>query len=184
MEHEKLNIFDPNIIYSVQLPNGKSRPLSHDELMNLTLNSPNSIPELHGKKTWISNYVGTFWMPFMKPGPFAVYFQLVKMAYGDKDHAFPSVPYLAMLLGVSERTVQSYIDHLVDLGFVIVLERRDAQTNKQLSNLYLLSNTIPFISKAQYEKLPKRLQQEHDRFMEYIKFKKIMHEEHIPDYHS
>jgi|GEM_PF-3645090 len=182
MEHEKLNIFDPNVIYYVQLPTGKTRRLSEEELEKITLNSPNNIPELNGKKTWISNYVATFWMPFMKPGPFAVYVQLQKMAYGDKDHAFPSVPYLAMILGISERTVQNYIDHLVDLGFVIVLERFEAQSNRQLSNLYLLSTTTPFLPREKYEKLPKKLQREHDRFMDYIKFKKILHEERIPDY--
>lgn len=176
MDFEKEYRFDPNYLYYLQLPNNQRKRLDLEDLYRLMRNQKNSLPDVIGQKTWVSNYILTFWMPIMKPGPFAVYMQIAKMAYGDKTYAFPSVPYLSMLLGVGERTVREYINRLVELGFLVVVERFDANTNSQLTNLYFLSSTIPILPKTYYEQLPPRLQQEHDRFMNMIEFRYVFEE--------
>lgn len=178
----KFDIDDPRFVFEVQLPTGGTRKIDREELRQLALNPTNSVPLLKGDYTGIGHYVGTFWSHFMGPVPFAIYFQLEKMAYGDKDHSFPSVPYLAMLCGCSPRTIQRNMQTLVELGFVVVLEVYDALTNDQMNNVYLLSNTVPFISKAQYNKLPDRLKAEHDKYMDKIKFKSIAQGQKPPVY--
>lgn len=182
MENEKLNIFDKRFVYAVQLPTGSTRAIDREELENLTLNPSNPIPELNGGKTWVSNYVGTFWSHFMGPIPFCIYFQILKMAYGDKDYAFPTIDYLAKVIGTSESSIHRHMKKLIDLNFVIVVEVRDGRTNESMPNLYMISNTIPFLPKPYYEKLPKRLQKEHDAFMERIKKRNIMQAERLPNY--
>jgi hypothetical protein len=184
MSQEKLDMFAKHLVYEVQMPTGGTRKIDRDELERLSLNAPNPIPELNGGKTWISNYVGTYWSHFMGPVPFAIYFQILKMAYGEKDYAFPTVPYLAMLIGVSPSSVQRHMKKLIDLNFVIVVEVKNSWNNEHLPNLYMLSNTIPFISTAQYKALPARLQKEHDKFMDKIKKRKLMSEENMPNYES
>jgi hypothetical protein len=182
VEKEKFNIFDKNFVYEVQLPTGGTRKIDRDELDRLTLNPANSIPDMNGNKTWINNYVGTFWSHFMGPVPFAIYFQILKMAYGDKDYAFPTVPYIAMLIGASHRTVQRHMKKLIELNFVVVVQVKDGRTNESQVNLYMLSSTTPFISKSQYDQLPKRLKEEHDSFIEKIKKRKLMLDDYIPKY--
>jgi transcription initiation factor IIE alpha subunit len=98
------------------------------------------------------------------------------MAYGEKDYAFPSVSHLCELTGMSRRSVQKYLLELADLKFVNIIEVQDAKTNEYDSNIYMLSNTIPFISKEQYDNLPARLKKQHDKFVEMIKKRKIMKE--------
>lgn len=178
----KFNIDDPRFVFEVQLPNGSKRKIDREELYTLSLNPTNSVPGLKGEYTGIGNYVGTFWTHFMGPTAFAIYFQLEKMAFGDKDHSFPSVKYLAMLTGCSERTIQRNIKKLVELNFVVVVEVKDAITNDQMNNLYLLSTTTPFLSKEQYEQLPDRLKAEHDKYMDKIKFKVMTTGQEFPEY--
>lgn len=180
MEYD--SIANPNYVYRIQLPHGGNRAISHEELEEISLNPVHCLPELNGKKTWVSNYVGTFWSHIMKPNCFAVYFQLMKLAYGDKDYAFPSISYLGLLTNMSDRTVQRCLRTLIELNFVVVIQVREARTLENKPNLYLLSNTIPFISTKQYESLPLRLQKEHDEFMKYIKKRKLLKEDNMPNY--
>jgi hypothetical protein len=77
---------------------------------------------------------------------------------------------------MSRRSVQKYLLELADLKFVIIIESQNAKTNEFDSNIYMLSNTIPFISKEHYDNLPERLQKQHDKFVEMIKKRKIMKE--------
>jgi hypothetical protein len=167
-------------IYHIKLPNGQKRAISIEEINEISLNPEHVLPEINGQKTWVSNYVATFWMRFMKPQGFALYLQLQKMAYGEKDFSFPSVPYLAMLTGMSDRSVQKYLMHLYDLGFLVIIESQDARTYAHDSNIYLLTSVTPFLSTKQYEALPKRLQSDHDKFMEHLKRKKLL--QGSPDY--
>jgi hypothetical protein len=178
---EKFDLYDPRYVYEIQRPGGNQK-IDREQLLQLTLNTPNAVPHMQGDFTGINHYVGTFWTHFMTPTPFAIYFQLSKMAYGDKEHAFPSVSYLAMLCGCSERTIQRNLPVLVDLGFIIILEVWDSVTGEQLPNVYMLSNTTPFISKEQYNQLPERLKYDHDKYMEKIKTKNIMRGEELPTY--
>jgi hypothetical protein len=169
-----------NKVYHLRLPNGDKRKIGLEELKKMSVNPKHVIPELSGNKTWVSNYVGTFWMPFMKPQAFALYFQLVKLAFGEKNYAFPSVPYLSMLTGMSVRSVHKYLMELYDLGFLTIIESQDAYSGKQDSNIYLMSELTPFISTEHYKQLPKRLQEEHDEYLERIKSKKVLIE--TPEY--
>lgn len=181
----KFDIDDPRFVYEVQLPAGGTRKIERSELYKLMRNPENPVPQVKGEYTSISNYVGTFWTHFMGTTAFAIYFQLEKMAFGSKDHSFPSVDYLAMLCGCSARTVQRNMNVLVELGFVVVLEVYDAYTKDQMNNVYLLASTVPFLSKEQYKKLPKRLQNEHDKFIEKIKFRTSLEgQDRLPDYGS
>jgi len=175
----EFNFNDPNNIYELKLPNGMTRKIDAEEIKNLSLNPQWHLPDLQGRKTIISNYILTFWGRILGPTTFVLYLQLVKMAFGDKDHAWPSNSYLADLTGMDRRTVQRKMLELIDHGLVAVIHVKDARTFESKNNIYMMPTVIPLISKKQYEELPKRLQQEHDEYMEYIKSKKIMF---VPNY--
>lgn len=166
--------FDYNCFYDLQLANGRTLRLSTPEELNRYLINPqNPIPEMSGSKTWVSNYVLTFWMPIMGVGPFTTYLQLVKFCFGEKEIAYPSVPTLARMMGVSDRTVQKYMRELQDLGFVNVIQVWDTVKNTNKTNLYLLSRTIPYLTDKQLEKLPQQLQNEHAKFVEKTKYRNV-----------
>lgn len=170
----EFDIYNPDFSYSLQLMNGRKRNLlDKEELNKYTINPQNPIPEVVGQKTWISNYVLTFWMPIMGVGAFTAYLQLVKMCYGEKEFAYPSVPYLAMMMGVSETTARKYIIELQELGFINVIQVFDTKRNINKPNLYLLSRTIPYLTDKQLEKLPMKLQDEHAKFVEKTKKRSI-----------
>lgn len=172
---------NPYNIYELELSNGMTRTIELEELKELNLNPENHLPDLQGRKTIVSNYVLDFWMRFLKPTAFCIYLQLVKMAYGEKDHAWPSNSALAELTGTSVRTVQNKMDELIDHNLVTVIHVKDARTLEKKNNVYLMPTVIPLISVKQFEELPKRLQKKHDEYMDYIKKQKIMF---VPDYHN
>jgi DNA-binding transcriptional regulator YhcF (GntR family) len=174
LNEKKFDIFSEDHDYEVLLLRGETKKLkSRMEINEYLLNPSNPIPEMSGQKTWVSNYVLTFWMPLMGVGAFTVYLQLSKMAYGEKDYSFPTASYLAMMMGVSKRSVQRYMRELQDLNFVVVIHVKDKKKGTNVQNLYLLSRTIPFLTDKQVELLPKRLQDEHKAFIEDTKERKI-----------
>lgn len=69
-------------------------------------------------------------------GAFRLYVVLKKMCYGDKDSCFPSQEYLSNKLGKSIRTIQRYIDELIEYG-VVIKKRRGS-----ISNIYVLSHKV------------------------------------------
>lgn len=152
------------------------RRVDLEELEKMSLNPKHVLPEINGYKTIVSNYVLKFWQQHMKPQGFAIYMHLLSMAFGEKNHAFPSVPYLSDLTGMSERTVQKYIGELEDLGFVIVVESEDAITGKPDVNLYMLAHTTPFIPEELYKKLSPKLKKEHDKYLEKLEHRQILFE--------
>lgn len=173
LSSQKYDVFAEHHIFDVVLQDGKIKRLRDREELNKYLyNPPNPIPETNEGKTWISNYVLTFWMPIMGVGAFTTYLQLSKMAFGDKTHAYPSVPYLAMMMGIDVKTVRKYIKILQDINFVVVVHVLDSRTGQQKTNLYMLANTIPYLSEKELEELPKRLQDEHEKFVESTKMRK------------
>lgn len=175
MSQEKYDLLkDENMIFEVVLQNGKTKRLEDRmELDKYTYNPPNAIPEVNGEKTWISNYVLTFWMPIMGVGAFTTYLQLSKMAYGAKIHSYPTVGYLAMMMGITENTVRKYMKKLQDINFVVVVYVKDSRNGQQKQNIYMLANTIPFLSQMELDKLPKRLQDDHEKFVEKTKKRSI-----------
>lgn len=170
----KLDIFSDDHEYEIMYPTGKTKKLENrEEIEKYLLNPENPIPEVVGQKTWVSNYVLTFWMPIMGVGAFTTYLQLTKMAYGEKEYAYPTGNYLAMLMGISKRTVQKYMRELQDLNFVVVIHVTDKKRRTNIQNIYLLSRTIPYLSDKQLELLPSRLQEEHSKFIEETKKRKL-----------
>lgn len=163
-----------NYFYDLQLADGGTLRLSSKEEINkYTLNPENPIPEMAGNITWVSNYVLTYWLPLMKPDAFVVYLQLLKLAFGTKEYAYPTVGYLAETTGLSRRTVQRVIKILIDLNFVVVIHVKDTRTNSNAPNLYLLSRTVPFLTERQLAELPERLQESHKKFIEKTKYRSI-----------
>ena len=65
-------------------------------------------------------------------GAFRLYMLLQSMCYGDKDNCFPSQKYLAEKLKKSIRTVQRYLNELMEAS-LITKKRRGS-----ISNLYTL----------------------------------------------
>lgn len=175
MTEEKFDIFSEDHEFELLLLSGATKKLkSRQEINDYVINPSNPIPEVGGHKTWVSNYVLTFWMPIMGVGAFTLYLQLSKMAYGKKDFSYPTVTYLAMMMGISKRSVQNYMRDLQDLNFVAVIHVKDKKRGTNVQNLYLLARTIPFLTDKQLEMLPDRLRDEHGRFIEEISERKII----------
>lgn len=166
--------------YYLKLPNDKVQKLDLEELEKMRLNPTHVIPEIRGHKTVVSNYVLKFWAHRMKPQGFALYMHLLSMAFGEKDYAFPSVSYLSELTGISVRSVHKYLLELYELGFIIIVQSQDVYTNKFDPNIYMLTETVPFIPKEYYEELSPRLKKEHDQFVERIQYRGAKH----PEYNS
>lgn len=161
--------------YEVVLQNGKTKQVKDSqELMKYAYNPSNPVPEMIGNYTHLSNYVATFWMPLMGVGGFSAYVQITKMAYGNKNNSYPSQGYLAMMMGTDVKTVRKYLKILQELNFVVVVHVFDEKTGTQKNNLYMLANTIPFLTDTELEKLPSRLQEEHKAFVEGIKRRTIL----------
>lgn len=175
MNEDIFGEYGKNKRYEVVLQNGRLKQVEESsELLKYFYNPSNPIPEMAGHKTFLSNYVITFWMPLMGVGAFTTYLQITKMSYGEKNNAYPSQPYLAMMMGIDPKTVRKYLKILQDLNFVVVVHVFDKKTGTQKNNLYMLSNTIPFLTDKELEKLPKRLQEEHKDFVERTKFRTIL----------
>ena len=175
MSGEKFNIFNEEFFYHVQLKNGAKIKLSNlEEINKYGINPQNPLPELQGNKTWISNYVLSFWMPILKPNPFVVYLQLLKLAFGEKEYAYPTIGYLVDATGLSESTVKRALKTLQDEDFVVVIHVTDTRRGTNTPNLFLLSRTVPYLTDRQLASLPKRLQNEHAKFLDKVKYKKII----------
>jgi hypothetical protein len=174
VSNKKFDIFSEDHEFEVLLLSGATKKLKNrEEINDYIINPSNPIPEMIGQKTWVSNYVLTFWMPLMGVGAFTLYLQLSKMAYGEKDHSFPTTTYLALMMGVSKRSVQNYMRDLQDLNFVVVIHVKDKKRGTNIQNLYLLSRTIPFLTDKQVELLPERLREEHAKFITETRERKI-----------
>src|SRR5690606_8327767 len=98
---------------------------------------------------------------------------LTKLSFGEKHLAYPSVGYLMETTGLSRSTVKRALKTLVDLGFVVVIHVKDTRSNTNVPNLFLLANTIPYLTDRQLADLPERLQKMHEKFVQQTKYRSI-----------
>jgi|GEM_PF-1358361 len=69
-------------------------------------------------------------------GAFRLYVILKKMCFGNKNSCFPSQEYLASRLDKSVRTIQRYIEELIEYG-IVIKKRRGS-----ISNVYVLCDKV------------------------------------------
>lgn len=74
-------------------------------------------------------------------GAFRLYFLLQSMCYNDKTECYPSQNYLAEKLNKSVRTIQRYIDELIDAG-LLKKKRRGSISNLYVVMLKVLSQKV------------------------------------------
>lgn len=131
------------------------------------------LPDMNGNKTIINNYLLRFWGPTFHPrsGGIAAYTFIVLQSYcWDKDYVWISLDTIGTQITASVNSVKKYLTILEDHGFIIRFWREEeTDTNNKGTILIKVRQTLPLLSREQYNNLPLKLRKEHDRFMERIK---------------
>lgn len=156
--------------------------ISEESYNLLSCEDGNRMPEIQGNKVIITNYLNMFWGRIMGARNFRVFMVLVQFAYGDKDYSYPSLQTLADICAMSVNTVKSAIRELEELGFVKQVQVYNNEKEESETNVYIVRKTTPFLSIEQYKSLPKKLQEEHRKYLARIEKSERILLTDAPDY--
>lgn len=152
----------------------KKEYYSEESILRFDLEShAKLLPDMNGNKTIVNNYLMRFWGPSFDPkcGGIVSYTYIILLSYcWDKDYTWISLDTLAKQLTCSKPTVRKYLEILERAGFVIRFWREQEDDDRMSGTILVkVRQTLPLISRAQYNDLPKSLRKEHDRFLRRIK---------------
>lgn len=158
----------------VPVRQSKKEYYSEDSILKFDLEShAKLLPDMNGNKTIVNNYLMRFWGPSFdsKCGGIVSYTYILLLSYcWDKDYTWISLDTLSKQLTSSRPTVRKYLEILEKAGFIIRFWReQDDDERKSGTILVKVRQTLPLISRTQYNELPKSLRKEHDRFLRKIK---------------
>ncbi|MDC3424378.1 helix-turn-helix domain-containing protein [Aquibacillus sp. 3ASR75-11] len=159
---------------TVKVKQHKKEYYSEESIANFQLESHTKLlPDMNGNKTIINNYLLRFWGPTFDPkcGGNVAYTYIILLSYcWDKDYTWISLDTIAKQITSSKQTVRKYLDILEKSGFIIRFWR-EQEDDERLQGTILIKvrQTLPFLSREQYNQLPKSLRKEHDRFLRRIK---------------
>ncbi|RHW36083.1 hypothetical protein D1B31_18570 [Neobacillus notoginsengisoli] len=164
---------------------------TEDEVRKFSLDSyGESIPYVDGELTIFNNYLFDFWGYFLNAEGLALFGHLKRFAYGNKDWCFPNFELISLKMDKSRPTVHNYMDILERYGFAYkfgVWNR--SREGVEESPIFKVRKKVPLLSKKliygdpdivipddapahirkalkkEKEGLPKRLQQEHEKYV-------------------
>lgn len=124
------------------------------------------LPYMHGHIVMIHEYVYDFWGHYIQAEGLALYGHLLRHCYGEKNWCFPDLTLLAEKMGKSPNTVKKFLAILEDYGFVYKFLVQNPKNNKMdESPIYKVRKKVPFLSQDLIDKLPAKLKDHHERFM-------------------
>ncbi|WP_025731393.1 helix-turn-helix domain-containing protein [Heyndrickxia ginsengihumi] len=129
-----------------------------------------SIPYTRNNVINLERYLLWYWSPIIGGNAIILYLHLWEYCNQDEkvDICYPKLSELAMKMGVRDtRTIVSLLNKLQDNNFLVWAYRLNKENNnREDSPVFKLRETIPLLSKEQYEKLPMKLKKKHDQYME------------------
>lgn len=150
-------------------PNKDMYEVSFEDIENMNLNKiGNEIPYASMNVINIERYMLYFWSLIMDSDCILLYLHLWE--YCDRtngvDICYPKMNELQERLGVSKPTLIKKIKMLEENNFLVQIHRLNKKdNNRETSPIFKLRQTIPMLSREQYQKLPKLMQKKHDDYM-------------------
>lgn len=156
--------------------------IDQDQLNSLSLENGDRMPEIQGNKIIITNYFNMFWGRIMGARNYRVFMVLNQFAYGEKDYSYPSLNMLVDICNMAKGTVKAAIEELEQLGFIIQVQVYNTEKRENENNIYILRKTVPFLTVDQYKSLPKKMREEHDKYLLNIEKSERITLSNVPDY--
>lgn len=115
----------------------------------------------------VSRYLFWYWTPLIGSDAVATYILLNEYCSETTDFCYPKMTELAGRLNRTAPTVKKAIKILEENNFIIMVNRlMKKQNRRETSPVFRVRQTVPLLSKEQYELLPDKLKEKHDEFME------------------
>ncbi|MFE4029308.1 hypothetical protein ACFX4N_24460 [Priestia sp. YIM B13551] len=167
---------DNGEMMEIKISNGKGVRKMHDKreipFSDIVLTNLNkqgeSIPFANNGVINVNRYMFTFWTNVIGPECVHLYYLLNEYCNDETDICFPKESELAQRIGISSpTTLRKKLRLLQENNFILIINRLNKlANNKETSPIYKIRQTIPMLSKEQYNQLPKYLKEKHDDFMQ------------------
>ncbi|WP_078557072.1 DnaA N-terminal domain-containing protein [Bacillus alkalicellulosilyticus] len=161
---------------TIEVPLNAKEYYSEESILRFQLESHTKLlPDMNGQKTIINNYLLRYWGPTFhnKSGGIVAYTYIILQSYcWDKDYTWVSMDTLSKQVTCTLPTLRKYLAILEENGFIIRFWREEEDDKKNVTQgtiLFKVRQTLPLLSREQYNSLPKALRLEHDRFLRKIK---------------
>lgn len=175
--------FDKDLIYKRELKNGTWVKTTIEELEEIALDTPNSLPSSMGNYTNLNNYMLKYWRKILGSSPSNVLITLLMRCYGDSESTFPSIPTIADESGIGESATKDSLKKLIKYDWIekIQVVRPDG---KNKNNIYFVRRLTPYVPVEEYLKFSPRMKKSHDKFLADLIKKKFIAIGDFPDYES
>ncbi|MGN5026833.1 hypothetical protein HB667_26960 [Bacillus cereus] len=148
----------------------EDRKIPFNVVDELNLDVTGSLVPSNGKDfTLTHNYFLDYWGAIMGHSAVMAFIHLERYAYGHKRHCFPEIDQICLKMQTSRPTLNKYMDILEANSFIARIYRKNEDTKKDASPLFIIRRYIPFLSAEQVNQLPKKLREEHDKFVSNLK---------------
>ena len=94
---------------------------------------------------WLDNDYLNGWAKYFGAIGTAIYVSLCRHADNETQKCFPAQSTIAEELGISERTVRTYLKHFEKYNLIAVEREKDFKTKKWLNNVYILIDKSEWI---------------------------------------
>lgn len=124
------------------------------------------LPRVHGHFTSIDNYFFDYWGYFLGCEATALFAHLLRYTM-SKDYCYPDMGLIALKMGKTVKTIRSYMDKLEEYGFIYRFWVQNPERNNvDEAPIIKVRKTIPLLSEDLIKKLPDRLREEHNKYLE------------------
>lgn len=149
-------------------PNHEVIEVPFRDFLKIKLNTKGeSIPFNSKNVINVSRYLFWYWTPLIGSDAVATYILLGEYCSETTDFCYPKLTELAGRLNRSTPTVKKAIKVLEENNFIIMVNRLMKRKNRrETSPVFRVRQTVPLLSREQYEMLPAKLKKKHDEFME------------------
>lgn len=128
---------------------GEQVPFSHKHVVNTPL------------------YLLYYWSPIIGDRACWLYLQMLSYCREERDFLWDKLEELEYRTKMTRPTLNKHLDILEQYNFCKQIHRLNKKNNnKQTSPLIKVRQTIPLISRAEYEQLSEKSQKKHDEFMD------------------
>jgi len=149
---------------------------------NFSLEPKNKVP-MDQNFVGISNYFLDYWGYILGPQVAFTYIRYVRHVYTQGFEPTIGLKKMATLMGISLNTLKKYLEELEKYGFVAIFykDTKTTEKGKELIKTIIrikVRKTIPYLTPDLVEKLPKELQEQHEKDLASLeKTSSITHEE-------
>lgn len=146
----------------IQIPEDQVQRISLEDVAYTAV-----LPATHGGFTQLSNYLLQFWTPIIGHQAMALFIHLIMHTYG-KEQTWPSIELLSAETNMGKSTIRRELQTLEKYYLIWRIEVKDEDGSNK-PNRYVVRQTIPLLPEEEYARLPERLKDSHDNYMETLK---------------